>query len=62
MAAIVLTLALTAIVSGIVWLILGNRLNLHEDARQNDVLNLLSFAGILAVPIFLIVFFAMERW
>ena len=62
MAAIVLTLALTAVASGIVWLILGSRLNLHEDARQNDVLNLLSFAGILAVPIFLIVFFAMERW
>jgi hypothetical protein len=36
-------------------------LSLHEDARQNDLLNLLSYAGIALVPIFVIVFFAMER-
>jgi ABC-type sulfate transport system permease subunit len=61
MAAIVLTLTLTAIVAGIVWLILGSRLSLHEDPRQNDLLNLLSYAGVALVPIFVIVFFAMER-
>jgi ABC-type sulfate transport system permease subunit len=61
MAAIVLTLTLTVIVAGVVWLILGSRLSLHEDARQNDLLNLLSYAGIALVPIFVIVFFAMER-
>ncbi len=61
MAAIVLTLTLTAITAGIVWLILGSRLSLHEDARHNDVFNLLSYAGIALVPIFVIVFFAMER-
>ena len=62
MAAIVLTLTLTAIVAGIVWLILGSRLSLHEDPRQNDLLNLLAFAGMVLVPIFVMVFFAMERW
>jgi ABC-type sulfate transport system permease subunit len=61
MAAIVLTLTLTVIVAGVAWLILGSRLSLHEDARQNDLLNLLSYAGIALVPIFVIVFFAMER-
>ena len=62
MAAIVLTLTLTAILAGILWLILGSRLSLHEDPRQNDVLNLLAFAGMVLVPIFVMVFFAMERW
>lgn len=61
MAAIVLTLTLTAIVSGIAWLTLGNRFAFHEDQRQNDVLNLLSYAAIVLVPTFLVVFFAMER-
>lgn len=61
MAAIVLTLMLTVIVAGVAWLILGSRLNLHADARQNDLLNLLSYAGVALVPIFVIVFFAMER-
>jgi ABC-type sulfate transport system permease subunit len=61
MAAIVLTLTLTAIIAGVAWLILGSRLRLHEDARQNDLLNLLSYAGIALVPTFVIVFFAMER-
>jgi ABC-type sulfate transport system permease subunit len=61
MAAIVLTLTLTVIVAGVAWLILGSRLGLHGDARQNDLLNLLSYAGIALVPIFVIVFFAMER-
>ncbi len=62
MAAIVLTLTLTAILAGILWLILGSRLSLHEDPRQNDLLNLLAFAGMVLVPIFVMVFFAMERW
>ena len=62
MAAIVLTLTLTAIVAGVSWLILGNRLNLHEDARQNELLNLLCYAGIVLIPTFLIVFFAMEQF
>ena len=61
MAAIVLTLTLTVIVAGVAWLILGSRLSLHEDVRQNDLLNLLSYAGIALVPVFVIVFFAMER-
>lgn len=57
-----LTLVLTAIVSGIAWLALGSRLKLHEDERQNDVLNLLCYAAIVLVPAFLLVFFAMERF
>jgi cytochrome bd-type quinol oxidase subunit 2 len=62
MAAVVLTLTLTAIIAGAAWLILGNRLALHEDERQNEVLNLLSYGGIVLVPVFLVVFFAMERF
>ena len=62
MAAVVLTLTLTVILAGSAWLILGSRLRLHEDPRQNEVLNLLSYGGIVLVPVFLVVFFAMERF
>ncbi len=62
MAAVVLTLTLTVIVAGIAWLALGSRLRLHEDDRQNELLNLLCYAGIVVVPTFLMVFFAMETW
>ncbi len=62
MAAAILTLVLTFIVSGTVWLTLGNLFNLHADDRQNDVLNLATYAITLLPIFFTIVFFAMERF
>jgi hypothetical protein len=59
MAATVLTLAFTVIVSGIVWLALGSRLALAADTRQNEVLNFLCYAALvlpfaLAIVVFVI--------
>lgn len=62
MAAAILTLVLTFIVSGTMWLALGNLLSLHVDDRQNDVLNLATYAITLLPIVFVIVFFAMERF
>jgi hypothetical protein len=62
MAAAVLTLVLTVIVAGAVWLTFGNRLQLHNDPRQNDLLNLCVYAGILLPVFFVVVFFAMENF
>ena len=62
MAAVVLTLVLTVIVAGSFWLIVGNRLQLHADARQNEILNLAAYAALAFPALFLIVFFAMERF
>jgi len=61
MAAAILTLVLTIIVSGAAWLAVGNLFRLHGDERQNDVLNLATYAVALLPIFFLIVFFAMER-
>jgi Mg2+ and Co2+ transporter CorA len=61
-AAAILTLVLTTIVSGAMWLSLGNLFRLHEDERQNDVLNLVSYAAVLLPFTFVAVFFAMERF
>jgi len=62
LAAAVLTLALTIIVAGICWLVLGNRLQLDaQDARQNELLNLLVYAAIVLPFAFLIVFFVVEK-
>lgn len=62
MAAAILTLVLTFIVSGAAWLTLGNLFRLHADARQNDVLNLATYAITLLPIFFVIVFFSMERF
>jgi hypothetical protein len=61
MAAAILTMVLTTIVAGSLWLTIGNRLPLHADERQNDILNLCAYAGMLLPAIFVIVFFAMGR-
>ena len=62
MAAAILTLVLAVIVAGSIWLTFGNLLHLHADERQNDVLNLCAYAGLLLPAIFVVVFFAMERF
>ena len=62
MAAAILTLVLTTIVSGATWLSLGNLFRLHHDDRQNDMLNLATYAVTLLPIIFAVVFFAMERF
>ena len=62
MAAAILTLVLTIIVSGAAWLALGNLFRLDGDDRQNDVLNLATYALTLLPIFFVIVFFAMERF
>ena len=61
MAAIVLTLTLTIILAGGLWLVLGARLALAEDARQNDVLNLFAYAGVVLLLVLPFVFFVVER-
>lgn len=62
MAAAILTLVLTAIVSGALWLMLGNLLRLSTDDQQNDIANLATYAAVLLPIAFVIVFFAMERF
>jgi cytochrome bd-type quinol oxidase subunit 2 len=61
MAAVILTLVLTIIVAGITWLVVGNRFELSDDVRQNEVANLLLYCAVVLPFAFVIVFFAMER-
>ena len=61
MAAAVLSLALTVIVAGAVWLGVGNLLRLSEDERQNDLLNILCYAAVLLPALLALVFFGIER-
>jgi hypothetical protein len=61
MAAAVLTLVLAFFCGGSLWLALGPRLPLADEAEQNDLLNLVAYtAG--AVPLaFVVVFFLLEK-
>ncbi len=57
MAAVVLTLVVSFMGAGILWLLAGDRFHLDDDVQQNDILNLALYTGILLVPVFLVVFF-----
>jgi hypothetical protein len=57
MAALILTLILTFVSAGVLWLLIGSRLALAEDARENDLANLLAY-GLALLPVsFVLVFF-----
>jgi hypothetical protein len=60
-AAAILTLTLTVIVAGLVWLALGARVRLAPDPRQNDLLNFLAYAGVVLPIALVVVFFLIER-
>ncbi len=57
MAAAILTLALAFLCGGGLWLGLGPRLVLSDDADQNQLLNLMTYVGGALLPAFLVVFF-----
>jgi hypothetical protein len=60
LAATVLSLTLTVIVSGVLWLLLGSLLHLSDDPRQNDLLNFVAYAGATLPFVLMIVLFAIE--
>ena len=60
MAAAILTLVLSFMVGGALWLAVGSRLRLADAAEQNQLLNLLVYVlGILPLA-FVVVFFLLE--
>ena len=60
MAAAILTLVLAFLVGGGLWLAVGARLRLAEDAEANQLLNLVAYVlGVLPVA-FVVVFFLLE--
>jgi len=61
MVAVVLTLVLAFLVGGSLWLLLGPRLRLHEADDVNEVLNLVAYVGAALLPVFLVVFFLLDR-
>ncbi|MEM8767811.1 MAG: hypothetical protein AAGE43_10230 [Pseudomonadota bacterium] len=57
----VLTLVLSFLVGGGLWLLLGSRLALNEDEPVNEVLNLIAFVAAALLPAFGLVFFLLDR-
>jgi ABC-type methionine transport system permease subunit len=60
MAAVILTLVLSLMVGGAIWLLVGAGFSLHEDKERNELLNLIVFIGASLPVVFLIVFFLIE--
>ena len=61
MIAVVLTLVISFLIGGTVWLAAGSRLPLNDDKDTNEVLNLIVYVAIAVVPVFVGVFFLLDR-
>ena len=61
MVAVVLTLVLSFLVGGVIWLLAGARLPLNADKELNEVLNLVAYVAASPVPMFALVFYLLDR-
>jgi len=61
MVAVILTLVVSFMIGGIVWLTAGSRLPLNQDKDLNEVLNLIAYVGMALLPVFFGVFFLLDR-
>lgn len=61
MIAVILALVVSFLVGGVIWLIVGSRLKINADKEVNEVLNLIAYVGIALLPVFLGVFFLLDR-
>jgi len=61
MVAVVLTLVVSFMVGGTLWLLLGSRLPLNDDREVNEVLNLVAYVAAALFPVFGLVFFLLDR-
>ncbi|MGD8417986.1 MAG: hypothetical protein PVH91_13090 [Pseudomonadales bacterium] len=60
MVAVVLTLVLSFLVGGSLWLLAGSRLPLNADKDVNEVLNLIAYVAGALAPVFLALFFLLD--
>jgi hypothetical protein len=61
MVAVVLTLVVSFLVGGTIWLLAGTRLPLNEDKDVNELLNLVAYVAAALLPVFVLVFFVLDR-
>jgi len=61
MVAVVLTLVISFLIGGSVWLVAGPRLPLNPDKDVNEILNLIAYVGSALAPVFLGVLFLLDR-
>lgn len=61
MIAVVLTLVLSFLIGGSVWLLAGSRLPLNADKAVNEVMNLVAYIAVSLVPTFVLVFYLLDR-
>lgn len=60
MIGVVLTVVISFLIGGSVWLVVGSRLPLNPDKDVNEVLNLMAYVGSALVPVFLALFFLLD--
>ena len=60
MAGVILTLILAFVAVGALWIGIGPRLKLAEDAERNGLLNLLAYVAIALPVAFAVVFYLLE--
>ena len=61
MVAVVLTLVVSFLAGGTIWLLVGTRLPLNEDKDVNEVLNLVAYVAAALPPVFVLICFVLDR-
>jgi hypothetical protein len=61
MIAVVLSLVIAFLIGGTIWLTVGSRLPLNDDKDVNEALNLIAYVFLALLPVFLSVFFLLDR-
>lgn len=61
MAAVLLTLVISFAVGAVLWLVVGNRMELHPDPKQNEIRNLVVYMLVALPLVFVAVFYLFER-
>ncbi|MEE4359951.1 MAG: hypothetical protein V2I63_00355 [Pseudomonadales bacterium] len=59
MVAVLMSLVLAIFLAGVAWLLVGSRLRLDPDPRQNDILNLGVYVAVAFLPMFAVVYYGL---
>jgi hypothetical protein len=54
-----MSLVLAIFLAGVAWLLVGSRLRLDPDPRQNDILNLGVYVAVAFLPMFAVVYYGL---
>ena len=60
MPAVLLSIVLSMLIGGVLWMLLGSRIRLQDDKTANDAANFGAYCLAVLLPVFVFVFYVIE--